>query len=273
MAQGTPAGHCSNVILALAAPTVALKNCTKNQLGCKPSCVPGKDALGNDNALTHRLCRFCKCRTCKQCQAGAAPADLGMTVLQHPGQHPAVERAAKKTTRTLLRKKKSPAKKKKSAAGSKQRDVGSKQQAAGSKKRRTTRASGRRRPRRTAARVEANATSTTRAAAGALVAAAAADASSHRGGSAGVSVRARDSTPSPAAEAHAHEHGTGGHHSSSTIEPMAELIGQVLLCIALAGSALACAFMLFKAYASRGEGLAAAAAGYDALAGGPETPR
>ena len=45
----------------------ALKNCTANLLGCKPSCSPdAKDALGNRNALLHRLCNLCKCRQCEQ---------------------------------------------------------------------------------------------------------------------------------------------------------------------------------------------------------------
>ena len=91
------------VLLALAAGTEA-KNCTATSLACKPSCSPMKDALGGAAPLTlQRLCKLCKCQACEACHNVKPHADVGMTVLQHPGPFttPAVRRAVKKTARSL----------------------------------------------------------------------------------------------------------------------------------------------------------------------------
>ena len=99
-------GLAARVAILLLVCGVQAKSCTKNTLGCKPSCSPGKDALGNAVALQQRLCKLCKCRECSHCAgaAGTAPhSDYGMTVLQHPSSAPNVRRASKKTTRKLVR--------------------------------------------------------------------------------------------------------------------------------------------------------------------------
>jgi hypothetical protein len=77
----------------------AAKNCTAHNLGCKPSCSPSKDALGNDATLQQRLCRMCKCSRCAQCAAPSAPRDFGL-VLQHPAQT-TTRKAVKHTARTV----------------------------------------------------------------------------------------------------------------------------------------------------------------------------
>ena len=97
------------VALALLLAPVHAKNCTKNLLGCKPSCKPGKDALGYDGKMRKTLCRLCKCKQCDVCAAGEGdvpPSDFGLSVLQHPGSTRAHKTHISQTTRKMVGKQK-----------------------------------------------------------------------------------------------------------------------------------------------------------------------